>query len=302
MAIETRGSLPRALWPGVKSWFGTEYADYPRFAERMFNMDTSSMAFEDDVEIVGMGMAHVKSEGNSTDYESITQGYTSRYTHVSYGLGFIVTREEFDDNQYNKVARARSRALARAFRHAKETVSANVLNNAFSGSYLGGDGVALLSNAHPTRAGNQSNILAVAADFSEASVEDLFKLMMQAKDSSGMPIPMRATKLIVGTDNAFEVERLFKSVGRVGTADNDTNALRSMGVLPSEIIVNPYLTDSDAWFIVTDVQDGLKGYTRTALEIRRDNDFDTLNLKVAGFERYSFGWSDWRGLYGTAGA
>jgi len=300
MAIESRGSLPRALWPGVEAWFGTDYRDQPRYAERTFEVQSSDMAFEDDVEIVGMGLAHVKSEGNSTDYDSITQGYTSRYTHVSYGLGYIVTREEFDDNQYKKVARARTRALARSFMAAKETVGANVFNNGFS--TIGGDGVAYLSASHPTRSGLQSNILATPADFSEASVEDMFKLLAQAKDSAGIPIMPRAAKLVVGTDNMFEVERLYASMGRVGTADNDTNAVRSMGILPDRVIVNPYLTDQDAWFIVTDVPDGIKMFNRTSMEIRRDSDFDTLNLKVAGFERYSFGVSDFRGLYGTPGA
>lgn len=301
--IETRSNLPRALWPGIRTWFGQDYRDHPLFVDRMFDIRTSDMAFEEDVELTGYGLAAVKNEGGPISYDAMKQGYTARYTHVSYALGFIVTREEFDDNVYRKVAAKRSRALSRSFRVSKEIVGANVLNNGFTGGvYVGGDGVALFSNAHPTRAGNQSNLLAVAADFSEASVEDMVKLMAQAKDSTGLPIAVRPRKLIVGTDNMFEVERLLKSVQRVGTADNDTNAIRSLGLFDGEPIVNPYLTDPDAWFITTDVSDGLIGYQRTPLEIRRDNDFDTLNLKVAGFERYSFGWTDWRGSYGTPGA
>lgn len=301
MAIETRGSLPRALWPGIDAWFGTEYRDYPKLAEQMFEMSTSDMAFEDDVEIIGMGMAHVKTEGNGTDYDSITQGYTSRYTHVSYGLGFIVTREEFDDNQYAKVGRARARALARAFRQARETVGANIFNNAFAGGPVGGDGVVLFSASHPTRSGLQSNLLATPADFSEAGLEDAYKLMAAMKDSSGMPIMPKARALIYSTDNMFEVERIYASTLRVGTADNDVNALKAMSILPDKRVMNPYLTDADAWFLATDVPDGLKGFDRTAMEIRRDSDFDTLNLKAAGFERYVFGWSDWRGAVGTPG-
>lgn len=298
--IETRSNLPRALWPGIKTWFGQDYRDHPLFADKMFDTRSSDMAFEEDVELTGYGLVAVKSEGGSISYDAMKQGYTSRYTHVSYALGFIVTREEFDDNVYRKVAAKRSRALSRSFRVSREIVAANVLNN--GASVTGNaDGVALFSTAHPTRAGNQANKMTTDADFSEAAVEDMVKLMAQAKDSTGLPIAIRPKRIIAGTDYMFEIERLMKSVSRVGTADNDINAIRSMGLFSGEPIINPYLTDSDAWFITTDVTDGLIGYNRTALEIRRDNDFDTLNLKVAGFERYSYGYTDWRGVYGSFG-
>ncbi len=298
---EVRGNLPRALWPGVKTWFGSSYKDQPRFAEKMFDMRSSDMAFEDDIELVGMAMAQVKSEGGSTAYDSIKQGYTARYTHTSYSLGYIVTREEFDDNQYAKVAEARSKFLAKSFRTARETVAASILNNATTASGLA-DGVALLSTAHPTASGNQANRAAADADFSEAAVEDMVKIMARAKDSIGNPIVVTGRRLVGGPDYMFDFERLLNTVQRIGTADNDINAIRSMGLFPEAPIVNPYLTDTDAWFILTNVENGLVGYNRTPMEIRRDNDFDTLNMKVAGFERYSFGYSDWRGVYGSPGA
>jgi hypothetical protein len=298
--IETRSNLPRALWPGVKTWFGQDYNDHPQFVDKMFDIRSSDMAFEEDVELTGFGLIATKNEGGPISYDAMKQGYTSRYTHVSYALGFIVTREEFDDNVYRKVGAQRSRALSRSFRVSREIIGANVLNNGFTASG-NADGVALFSTAHPTPAGTQSNRLATDADFSESAVEDMVKLMAQAKDSSGLPIAITPRRIIAGTDYMFEVERLMKSVSRVGTADNDINALRSMGLFTGEPIINPYLTDSDAWFVTTDAQDGLIGYNRTPLEIRRDNDFDTLNLKVAGFTRYSFGYTDWRGVYGTPG-
>lgn len=300
--IENRGSLPRALWPGVKRWVGLEYDRYPLIAEQIFDMQSSDMAFEEDVAANGLSLAQIKSEGGPTPYDSISQGYTYRYTHASYALGFIVTREEFDDNKYRKVAAFRSAALARSFKTSKEIVAHNVLNNAFSGSYNQADGVPLISSSHPTPSGNQSNTGTVSADFSETAVEDMLKVMLQAKDSVGIPIRLRATQLIVSTDSVFDANRLTRSALRVGTANNDTNAVRDMGWLPGEPLYSPYLTDSDAWFLKTDIYAGLTGYNRTPFEIRRENDFDTLNLKVAGFERYSFGCTDWRGIWGNPGA
>lgn len=299
--IETRSNLPRALWPGVKRWTGIEYREHPKFYDKIFDMQGSDQAFEEDVELSGFGLAHVKPEGEALKYDGLSQGPTSRYVHVAYALGFIVTREAFADNRYERVAQFRSKALARSFIATKETVAANVLNRGFNGSYLGGDGQPLLSNAHPTRAGNQSNILPVAADFSETAVEDLVKLMAAAKGPTGLPIVVTPRRLVVGTDYLFEVERLSKSVQRVGTPNNDVNALRSMGFFDQGPIMNPYLSDADAWFVLTNV-DGLTGYNREAYDVERDNDFDTKNLKVSGYERYSFGWSDFRAAYGSPGA
>lgn len=301
--VETRGTLPKALWPGVKAWWGMEYSKHPEECTKVFTKDTSDKAHEEDVELAGLGLATVKTEGGSSAYDNMRQGPTSRYTHLTYSLGYIVTEEEFDDNVYEKVARARTQALAFSCRTTKEVVGANVLNRAGTAGFTGGDGVVLLSTAHPTMNGStQANRMSAHADMSEAAIEDMLKLIMKAQNTMGHPIAIRPQRLIVSPDGAFEATRIVKSVLQSGSANNDTNAMREMGIFREDPMIYHYLTDADAWFITTDVPNGLKMYSRKERSIRRDSDFDTDNLKVKAVERYSFGWTDWRGVYGSIGS
>jgi hypothetical protein len=250
-----------------------------------------------------MGLATTKTEGGSSAYDNMRQGPTTNYTHVTYSLGFIVTEEEFDDNQYEKVARARTQSLSFSFRNTKEVVAHNVLNRAATSGYTGGDGKTLLATDHPRMDGSTwANRMTAFADMSEAAIEDLLKLMMNAENSMGHPIVLRAKRLVVPPDLAFEATRIVKSTLQSGTANNDTNAMKEMGVFTEDPMVTPFLTDSDSWFITTNVPDGMKMYQRKNRVIRRESDFDTDNLKVKGIERYSFGWSDPRGAYGSMGA
>jgi hypothetical protein len=300
--IITTGNHPAALWPGVKAWFGTSYNDKPLMANQVFEVETSDKNYEEDVELKGFGLAPVKTEGASIAYDSQIQGYTKRYTHVVYGLGYIVTQEEMEDNLYEKVSKSRAKALGRSMRQTKEIVAANVFNRAFDTNYLGGDGKPLISTTHPSDAGNQSNRLTVDADLSEASLEDALTQMMNATDAKGLRINLQGMKLLVPSNLAFEATRILKSNLQNDTANNATNAMKSMGVLPDGVMVWPYLTDPDAWFIITDAPDGLKMYNRRPLSFDKDNDFDTSNAKAKATERYSVGWSDWRGAFGTPGA
>lgn len=303
MAVITTGNHPKALWPAIHAWWGLSYKKHPlQWAEIFEDKEASNKAYEEDVEATGYGMAPVKSEAGSVSYDSHTQGPTTRYTHVNYGLGFIITEEEEDDNQYEKLARGRAEALAFSMRTTAEIVHANVLNRGFNSSFLGGDGKELLATDHPTRDGTQQNELTVAADFSEAALEDLLILIGNAKNTRGLQIALTARKLIVPTALMFEAQRILKSELRVSTADNDINAVRSMGLLPEGYSVNNYLTDTDAWFVKTDAPNGMTHFTRKAISFVKDSDFDTSNKKHKSTERYSAGWSDWRAMYGSPGA
>lgn len=301
MVIST-GNHPKALWPGVHAWVMGQYDEHPQEYSQIFDMETSNMAYEEDVELTGFGLATVKTEGGSTSYDSHTQGYTTRYTHVAYSLGYIVTREERDDNLYKSRAFKRGKQLTFAFNTTKEIVAANILNRAFNTSYAGGDGKPLLAADHPSLAGNWSNVLSTAADLSEAAIEDLLVQISEAKNSRGLQIAIKEDKLIVAPSNVFEAERIMKSTLRNDTDTNAVNAIRSMGRFPGGVCANHYLTDADAWFIKTNAPNGMTGFNRTKFEFKKDNDFDTDNAKAKGYERYSFGWSDPRGLYGTPGA
>lgn len=301
MAIITRSAHPSALWPGIKAWFGNNYASLPAEWSSIFDKQMSDKAYEEVVEATGFGLAPVKSEGASIQYDSDGEGAKSRYTHVVYALGYIVTREELEDNQYKAVSERRSRALAFSMRTTAEIVHANILNRAFSTSYPVGDGAALLSASHTTASGNQSNLL-TAADLSEASLEDGLKAVMQARNARGHNIAVRAKQLIISTSEAFNAERILKSQLRSGTANNDINAVRSMGLLPGGVNINHYLTDADAWFLQTDVPEGLTSMWRREVQLEKDSDFDTENAKAKASMRFSAGCSDWRALYGSAGA
>lgn len=302
MTVITTGAHPKALWPGVRKFVMGEYNDHPVEYSQIFDMKDSKMAYEEDVETTGFGLAQIKAEGSATAYDTHSQGFTKRYTHVAFSLGYIVTREENDDNLYKSRSFKRGAQLAFSFRTTKEIVAANILNRAFNSSYVGGDGKELLATDHPSLAGNWANELAVAADLSEASLEDLLTLVNDAKNSRGLPVAIRGDCLIVATANAFNAERIMKSSLQNDTANNAVNAIKSMGLLRGGVKVNHYLTDADAWFVKTDAPDGLLGFQRTAFEFTQDNDFDTSNAKAKGYERYSFGWTDPRGLYGSPGA
>jgi hypothetical protein len=300
-AINT-GNIAKLLMPGLNAIWGSDYKDHPMEFRDLFDTESSEKAYEEDQLVYGLGLAPVKPQGSATVYDTMAQGITSRYTHVAYSLGFVVTREAIQDNLYEKAAIRGTKKLARSFKQTKENVAANIYNRATNGSYTYGDGVALLSTAHPTLSGNQSNMLATAADMSEAALEDLVVQTMNAVDERGLRIQLMPKSLIVPTALVFEAERILKSVGQNDTANNAINALRSRGVFPEGAKVNHYLTDADAWFIRTDAPDGLKHFEREAAEFDQDHDFDTSNLKFKGYERYSFGWSDFRGLYGSQGA
>lgn len=297
----SRGNHPKALWPGVAAWFGAVYDKHDPEWSQLFDVDSSTQAYEEDVEHTSFGLAPKKPEGQSIIYDSHSQGYVSRYQHFAYGLGYIVTREELADNLYQKVSMARAESLAFSMAQTRENVAANVYNRAFNSSYTGGDGKEMIATDHPSLAGTWSNELNPAADLSEASIEDLAIQIMNATNSRGLKISLRPTRLIVPTQLYFEACRILESQLQNDTANNAVNALRTKGTIP-EVVVNHYLTDSDAWFIRTNAPRGLRWYDREAVEFTKDEDFDTDNAKAKGYMRFSAGWTDPRGIYGSEGA
>lgn len=301
MAVITTGAHPKALWPGVHAWFGLAYNKHPSEWDQIFDVKDSTKNYEEDVEATGFGLAPIVPQGEALSYDSHAQGYTKRYTPVKYGLGYIVTEEEEDDNQYEKLAKGRAEALAFSMRTSKEIVHANILDRATDSNYVGGDGKELLATDHPSLAGAWSNELSPGADFSEAALEDLLILIGRAKNARGLQIGLRPTKLIGPVDLQFEFQRVLKSELRVGTGDNDINAVKSMGLLPGGFMVNHYLTDTDQWFVKTDAPNGLTHFRRKALVFAKDSDFDTANKKHKATERYVPGWTDPRAIFGSSG-
>ena len=296
------GNHPKALWPGVKAWWGVGYGEHPEEFKDLFETMSSSQAWEEDVATSGFPLAPVKNEGTARSYAGHNQLYVSRYTHVAYSLGFIVTFEERINNLYAKVANSRAKSHGFSMRQTKENVGANVYNRAFNASYTGGDGQVLICSTHPTGDGTQSNILSPAADLSEAALEDLLIQIMKTKNHDGLRISLMAKSLHIPPDLWFEAKRLLGSTQRVGTGDNDINVLNNTGEFPGGIKVNHYFSDTDAFFIRTNCPDGMKHYQRHKIDLEQDNDFDTKNAKAASYDYYSFGWSDWRGVFGSAGA
>lgn len=296
----TRAVHPKLLLPGVKDFFGMKYKDLPPIWSKIFDKDTSDRAYEELVEESGFGLATIKGEGQSVIYDTTREGPTARFTHVNYALGFIVTEEEVDDNLYGDKAFSRAGALARSMRISKEVVHANILNRSQNGAYLGADGQPLVSDSHGVTGGTQSNKL-TNADLSEASLEDALIRIRKARDSRGLRIMLRGVKLVVPPEEMFNAARILDSTMRSGTANNDTNAIRELGMVP-EVVVNDYLDDPDGWYLTTDTPNGLKSFQRKALRFAEDGDFDTGNLKHKAQERYSPGWADWRGIFGNAGA
>ena len=300
--VITTGSHPKALWPGVKAWAGKTYAEKPMVCDNVFEEYVSDKAYEEYVEETGFGLAPIKPEGASTSYDTDGQGFVARINNVTYSLGAIVTVEAIDDNLYENVAKAKAKKLARAMRQTKENVYANILNRGFNSGFVGGDGKELLATDHPSLSGSQSNELAVAADLSEASLEDMLTQIRGARDSRGLRIQLKGMMLIVPPALEWTARRIMDSVNQSGSANNDINAIRASGMLPGGVLVWDYLTDSDAWFIKTDVDTGLIRQTRKAFSFMQDNDFDTSNARMKAMERYGAGWGDWRGIYGSPGA
>lgn len=293
---------PKALWPGVKAWWGRTYNEHQTEYTDLFDSFDSSQAYEEDVQIVGFGLAPVKQQGAPVQYDSEIQGFLTRYTHVAYALGYIVTHEELQDDLYTQVSNTRAGSLAMGFRQTKERVGANIYNRAFNSSFVGGDGVSLVNTAHPNSSGGTfSNRLSVDADLSEAALEDLIIQIMQATDDRGLLINLMPRSLHIAPQNWFNANRILKSVYQTGTANNDINVLNATNALPMGIKVNHYFTSPQAWFLRTNVQNSMKHYTREAISFTQDNDFDTMNAKAKGYERYTFGWTDPRGVYGSNG-
>ena len=300
--IITTASHPKALWPGIKAWWGQVYDEHPEEYSKLFDSDTSRQNYEEDVQLTGFGLAPVKPEGSGVAYDSEIQGFTTRYTHVAYALGYIVTKEELDDNLYEQVSRRRAAALAMSFRQTKENIGANIYNRAFNSTYKGGDGVELCSTAHPnTSGGTFANTPTVAADLSEASLEDALTALMGFQNDRGLLINVMPRSLIVARQNWWNSNRILKSAYTPSTANNAVNVLVATNALPEGIVMNHYLTSPNAWFVRTNIQNGLKYYSRVGIQFDQDNDFDTMNAKAKGYERYSFGWTDPRAIYGVNG-
>lgn len=302
MAVINSGSFAKALWPGVNAWYGKSYNEFEVEFEKLFDKYSSSKAYEEDVGLSSFGLAIQKSEGAPIQYDQERQGFTNRYTHAVYALGFIITREIMEDDQYDVVGQKKAQGLAYSIRQTKEILGTNVYNRAFSSSYTGGDGVALLSASHPNVAGGTwSNLIATASDLSEAALEQAVIDIAGYTNDRGLRISVKPKSLVIPYNLEFEAMRILKSVGRVGTDNNDINALNSSGMF-KDVIVNHYLTDADAWFIRTDVPNGMKYFERRSDEFGMDNDFDTENAKFKASFRASWGWSDPKALYGSAGA
>ena len=302
MAIN-RAQLVKELEPGLNALFGMEYNRYAEEHKEIFDVESSDRAFEEEVMLSGFGEAATKGEGASVSYDSASEAWTSRYQHETIALAFSLTEEAIEDNLYDKLSSRYTKALARSMRHTKEVKAANVLNNAFSSSYTGGDGKELCATDHPLMSGGSlRNEPSTAADLNETSLENALIDIAAYVDERGLKVAINGTKLIIPSQLQFVAERLMKTEGRTATADNDINAVRNMGFLPQGYAVNHYLTDSDAWFIKTDAPNGLKMFERSPVKTAMEGDFETGNVRYKARERYSFGWSDPRAIYGSPGA
>jgi len=301
MAI-SRGQLVKELEPGLNALFGLEYKRYENQHLEIFDVENSDRAFEEEVMLSGFANAQIKPEGSGVVFDNAQETFTARYTHNTIALAFAITEEAIEDNLYDRLASRYTKALARSMANTKQVTAANVLNNGFSASYPGGDGVALFATNHPTIAGTFQNTLTTAADLNETSLEQALIDINNFTDERGLKIAARGIKLIVPAQLQFTAERLMKSSQRTGTADNDTNAIRSMGLVQEGYVINNFLTDTDAFFIKTDVPNGMKQFVRAPIKTAMEGDFDTGNVRYKARERYSFGWSDPRGMYGSPGA
>lgn len=302
MAI-SRAQMLKELIPGLNALFGLEYKKYAEEHTEIYETESSDRSFEEETKLSGFGAAPVKAEGAAMAYDNAQEAYTSRYVHETIVLGFSITEEAMEDNLYASLGARYTKALARAMAHTKQVKAASILNNGFSGSFPGGDGVALFATNHPlVGGGTNANRPTTGADLNETSLENAVIQISQWTDERGLLIAARPVKMIVPPQLMFVAERLMKTDGRVGTADNDINALKNMGAIPQGYTVNHYLTDTNAWFLKTDVPNGLKHFRRVAMKTGTDGDFDTGNMRYKARERYSFGFSDPLGMWASPGA
>lgn len=304
MAVMTRAQFAKSLQDGLNAHFGLEYDEWPEEYSQVFDVEDSQKAFEEDVLMVGLGYASEKAEGGEYASDSGQEGWTKRYTHREVALSFDITEVAIEDNRYMKLGSKYSRALARSMRQTKEVYCANVLNNASDDNFAGGDGVGLLSVAHPLAGGGlAANELATPADLSESSLEQVLIMIRKAKDDRGLPKMIKPKKLIVAPDNEYNAIRIIGSANRPGTADNDINAIRSKGIFGNDPTVMTNLTDADGWFVKTDCPDGMKVMDRIKTVMPKATvDSSTGNIKYRARARYSEGHTDWRALYGSMGA
>ena len=299
MAI-SRAQLLKELLPGLNALFGLEYAHYDAEHSEIYDTESSDRSFEEEVKLSGFDAAPVKDEGDAISYDAAQESFTARYNHETIAMGFAITEEAMEDNLYDSLSARYTKALARAMAHTKQVKAVVPLNDT---AYQSGDGVVLFSTAHPlVSGGTNSNTQATAADLNETSLEAAVIQIGKWTDERGLLIAAQPQKLIIPPDLQFVAARVMQSELRPGTADNDINAVRSMGVVPGGTVVNHYLTDTDAWFLLTDIPNGLKHFNRVALETSMDGDFDTGNVRYKARERYSFGVSDPLGIWGSPGA
>ena len=302
MAI-SRAQLLKELLPGLNALFGMEYARYGEEHKEIFETETSERSFEEETKLSGFSAAPVKNEGSAISYDNGQEAWTARYNHETIALGFSLTEEAIEDNLYDSLSSRYTKALARAMAYTKQVKAAAVLNNGFDSDYKGGDGVELFSTVHPlVSGGNNSNEPSTAADLNETSLEAAVIQIAGWTDERGLLIAAKPRKLIVPPSLMFVATRLLETELRVATADNDINAIKSNGSIPEGYAVNHFLTDDDAWFLTTDVPNGLKHFVRTPMSTSMDGDFDTGNVRYKARERYSFGWSDPLGMFGSPGA
>jgi hypothetical protein len=303
MAI-SRGQLVKELEPGLNALFGLEYKRYENQHAEIYTTESSDRAFEEEVMLSGFAQAQVKPEGSGVSFDNAQETYTARYTHETVALAFAITEEAIEDNLYDRLASRYTKALARSMANTKQVKAVNPLIQGLptTDNFDSGDGVSLFNTAHPTIAGTVANTLATQADLNETSLEQSLIDIAAMTDERGLKIAARGVKMIIPSELQFTAERLMKSQGRVGTADNDVNAIVSMGMVPQGYRVNNFLTDPDAFYIITDVPNGMKYFERAAIKTAMEGDFDTGNVRYKARERYSFGVSDYRGIFGVEGA
>ncbi len=299
MGVITRGLTPKLMRPGLNMIFGEAYDQLPDQWSALYEHNVSHLNYEEDQQIITMGLAQVKNEGASITYDDIKQGYPARYQHTVYGLGFIITEEQVEDNLYMQIAEIKTKGLAYSMAVTKNYNGANIFNYAYDAGHLGGDGVALISASHPSEAGNMSNTLPVSSDLAESALEDIIIQIQDTRDARNKKMALRETALIIPINLQFEAERIVKNPQRPNTAERDINAMYSMGRFPEGILINNFFTSTTNWFVRTTCPNSLRYFERSPLLFSDDNDFDTDNMKFKVKERYSFGWSDWRGIFGS---
>lgn len=303
MAAISRAQMLKELLPGLNALFGLEYAKYGEEHKEIYEIESSERSFEEETKLSGFGAAGVKSEGAAIEYDSAQEAWTARYNHETIARGFSITLEAIEDNLYESLSARYTKALARAMAYTKQVKGAAVLNNAFTSGYTGGDGKVLCASDHPLVSGStNANLLTTASDLNETALEAAVIQIAAWTDERGLLIAAKPKKLIIPPALMFVATRLLKTENRVGTADNDINAIKTNGAIPGGYAVNHFLTDTDAWFLTTDVPGGLKHFVRAPLKTSSEEDFDTTNMKYRARERYSFGWSDPLGIFGTPGA